>query len=48
VGDVLRLQNKGLKHVYQENRGDMFMEVSVEIPKEISNEEKEILEKLRK
>ena len=47
VGGKLKIQGKGLKPYKQETRGDMIIELGIEIPKSITNEEKEILEKLK-
>lgn len=46
-GEILRLRKKGLSD-QSDNLGDELIYVSVDIPTEISNEEKELLEKLSK
>ena len=48
VGDNLRIQSKGMKLPDSEVRGDMIIELDIEIPTEISDEERELLEKLKK
>jgi len=48
VGDNLRIQSKGMKISESNVRGDMILELEVDIPTEISDEEKELLEKLKK
>lgn len=49
VGRKLRIKGKGLKvRGYDTLRGDQFIEVQLDIPKEISEEEKELLTKLKK
>ena len=48
VGDRLRIQNKGLKQLNTNNRGDMNVVVDLYIPKEITPEERDLIEKLKK
>ena len=48
VGDNLRVPNKGMSILHSDGRGDMILVLQVEIPKEISDEERELLEKLQK
>ncbi|MEO0294914.1 MAG: DnaJ C-terminal domain-containing protein, partial [candidate division WOR-3 bacterium] len=45
TGEILRIKGQGLKDL-NGNKGDLFVEIDVEIPKEVSREEKEILKKL--
>ena len=47
VGNNLKVQNKGLKRYDSENRGDLVVNLLIEIPKTISDDEKELLEKLK-
>ena len=42
VGDNLRIVNKGLNGMNQETRGDKIIILDIEMPKEISDEEKAI------
>ncbi len=46
-GKVLRLKGKGLPDVNGYGRGDLLVNVNVWTPRELSKEEKEIMEKLR-
>ena len=46
-GKVLRLKGKGLPMVQRYGQGDLFVHINVWTPKKVSNEEKEILEKLK-
>jgi molecular chaperone DnaJ len=46
-GKMLRLKGKGLPVLQRHQTGDMFVHVNVWTPKNVSKEEKEILEKLR-
>ena len=47
VGDRLRLKDKGLKFQDTNSRGSMILELDVKIPEEITDEQKELLEKLQ-
>ena len=47
-GKMLRLRGKGLPSIQGYGHGDILVHVNVWTPKKISNEEKEILEKLKK
>ena len=46
AGKVLRLKGKGLPNVNAYGRGDLLININVWTPKELSKEEKVILEKL--
>ncbi len=46
VGTVLRVPGKGLPRTNSSPRGDMMVRVSVDIPKRVTEEEKELLMKL--
>ena len=49
LGRRLKLKGKGLKYVnHNVSRGDQYLEIDLEIPTETTDEEKEILEKLKK
>jgi len=48
VGDNLRVQSKGMKLPKSKTRGDMIIELDIDMPKEISDEEKDLLENLKK
>ncbi|WP_035844109.1 molecular chaperone DnaJ [Crocinitomix catalasitica] len=47
-GKMLRLRGKGLPSIQGYGHGDILVHVNVWTPKKVSNEEKEILEKLKK
>lgn len=46
-GNMLRLKGKGLPSVHNYGKGDQFIHINVWTPKELTKEEKEVLEKLR-
>ena len=46
LGTTLKLSGKGMK--FKGKRGDLYIKVSTKVPSEISDEEREILENLRK
>ena len=46
VGTVLRVPGKGLPKTNSSVRGDMMVRVSVDVPKKVSDEERELLMKL--
>ena len=48
VGEVLRVQNKGLRHFNSNNRGDLLLNIDLLMPEKISDEEKIIIESLKK
>lgn len=48
VGKILRIQNKGLKPLNSDVRGDMLIEIDLFIPNEISDEEKDLIIELKK
>lgn len=47
VGSSLKIQNKGLKPYEAESRGDLIINLTIEMPKTLSDSEKELLEKLK-
>lgn len=47
AGKILRLRGKGLPDVNGYGRGDLLVKINVWIPKDVSKEEKKVLEKLR-
>lgn len=47
AGKIFRLKGKGLPSVNSYGRGDLLINVNIWTPKSLSNEEKEMLEKLR-
>lgn len=46
-GEVFELKGKGLPRFERRGRGSIYVKVSVEVPKKISKEERELIEKLR-
>lgn len=44
---VLRLKGKGLPHMNGKGKGDMFLQIRVDIPEKIGREERELYERLR-
>lgn len=48
VGKILRIQNKGLKPMNSDVRGDMLIEVDLFVPNQISDEEKDLIIELKK
>ncbi|MFN2145416.1 MAG: molecular chaperone DnaJ [Anaerolineales bacterium] len=45
-GKVLRMREKGVPHLRGDRRGDQLVIINVEIPKKVSAEQRELLEKL--
>jgi molecular chaperone DnaJ len=45
-GKLLKMTNKGIKHLNQPGFGDQIIKVSVEIPKKLSAKEKELIKEL--
>ncbi|BED91538.1 MAG: molecular chaperone DnaJ [Candidatus Improbicoccus pseudotrichonymphae] len=48
AGDVLKLKNKGMRHINGRGKGDQFIKINIEIPKNLNNEQKEALKKFDK
>ncbi len=46
-GKVLRMRNKGIKHLHSHGRGDQLVRISVYIPEKPGAEARELIEKLR-
>ena len=46
-GKVLRISGKGIPHFSGYGRGNMYVELSVRVPKKLSRKQKELLEKLK-
>jgi len=44
-GTVIRLKGKGIPHIRSSHRGDMLLKINVEVPKNLSNEQKEIIKR---
>ena len=47
VSEVLRIQNKGLKQLNSETRGDMLLEIDLVMDKKMSDEELELIKQLK-
>lgn len=45
-GKLLKMRDKGIKHLNHSGRGDQIVRISVEIPKKINSREKELLKEL--
>ena len=46
TGTVFRLREKGIKNLRQERKGDLFVEVNVEIPRKLTDRQKELIAEL--
>lgn len=46
IGDTLRISGKGMKIQNSDSRGDLMVVLDIDIPKEINDETRELLEKL--
>ena len=47
-GTVYRLRNKGVSYVNGGGRGDQYVKVSIEVPKNLSSKQKELLKEFDK
>lgn len=47
-GDVFRLKGKGIPHLGGHSRGDQFVKISIEVPKNLSSRQKELLKEFEK
>lgn len=45
-GDVFKLKGKGIQSLHGRSRGDQFVQVTVEVPKNLSKRQKELLQEL--
>ncbi|MGE5811493.1 MAG: DnaJ C-terminal domain-containing protein, partial [Ignavibacteria bacterium] len=45
-GKLLKMRDKGIRHLNQGGSGDQIVKVNVEIPKKLSSKEKELLKEL--
>jgi molecular chaperone DnaJ len=43
-GDVFKLKGKGIPHLGGRGRGDQFVRITIEVPKNLSAKQKEILQ----
>ncbi|MFK8040027.1 MAG: molecular chaperone DnaJ [Rickettsiaceae bacterium] len=46
--DILKVKGKGMSRVRSNSRGDMFVHIYVEIPKKLTQKQRELLEELQK
>jgi molecular chaperone DnaJ len=47
-GKLLKMSNKGIRHLNQSGSGDQIVRVNIEIPKKLNSKEKELLKELSK
>ena len=47
IGDTLRVSGKGMKVMNSESRGDLMINLDIDMPKELSDTDKELLEKMK-
>ncbi len=47
-GDIFKLKGKGIEHLGSKRRGDQFVKVSIEIPRNLSSSQKEFLRSFEK
>lgn len=47
-GDVFKLKGKGIPHLHARGIGDQYIKISIEIPRNLSNNQKEILKEFDK
>ena len=45
-GTVFRLKNRGIPHLNDKGKGDQFVKITIEVPKKLSKEQKEIIHQL--
>ncbi len=45
-GKLLKMRDKGIKHLNQSGHGDQLVRVNLEIPKKVGSKEKELLKEL--
>jgi len=46
AGSVIRLKGRGIPHLGRRGRGDLFLTVGVEVPKDLSRKERQLLQEL--
>lgn len=47
-GDIFKLKGKGVQHINGRGRGDQYVKVTIEVPKNLNREQKELIKKLEK
>lgn len=48
AGKLLKMKDKGIKHLNHPGKGDQIVRVNIEVPKKINSKEKELLSELKK
>jgi molecular chaperone DnaJ len=48
TGTVFRLKEKGVKHLRSAKKGDMYVKVTVEVPKKLTDKQKDLLDQFEK
>lgn len=48
AGKLLKMRNKGIKHLNQSGTGDQIVRINIQVPKKVSAREKELLKELAK
>ena len=43
-GDIFKLKGKGIQHLNARGRGDQYVRVTIEVPKNLTAEQKKILQ----
>ena len=46
TGTVFRLRNQGIKYIRQDRKGDLFVKINVEIPRKLTERQKELIMEL--
>ena len=47
-GDVFKIKGKGIQNAYNRSRGDQYVQVTLEVPKNLSKKQKELLQEFDK
>jgi molecular chaperone DnaJ len=47
-GSVLRMKNQGMRHMSDDSRGSQYVRVEIDVPRKLSKEQRDILEKFAK
>ncbi len=47
-GDIFKLKGKGIQHLNSRGRGDQYVKITIEVPKNLSEEQRKILEQFDK
>ncbi len=46
-GQIIRLKDKGMPHLYGRGKGDLIVKIQVEVPKKLSREQKKLIQQLK-